>query len=117
LDIAQQEDILTETLRVLEHPEFADIFGPGSLAEVPLTGLLGDRIMSGQIDRLLVRETDVLIIDYKTNRPSPTRIADVPAVYLRQMQIYRDALAGIYPEKQIKTALLWTDGPHLMPLG
>jgi len=112
----QQEIILQETLDVLQHPEFAAIFGPGSRAEVPLTGLLGSRIMSGQIDRLLIGEDEILIIDYKTNRPSPHELVDVPPVYFRQMGIYRDALKKMYPEKRIKCGLLWTDGPHLMVL-
>jgi ATP-dependent helicase/nuclease subunit A len=77
---------------------------------------LGQNIMSGQIDRLLIRGEDVLIIDYKTNRPSPRNIADVPEVYIRQMRIYRMALKKMYPEKAIKCGLLWTDGPHLMVL-
>ncbi len=114
LSDAQQQQILQETLTVLNHPDFAEIFGPGSLAEVPLTGLFGDQVMSGQIDRLLIKEDEIQIIDYKTNRPSPTDLEKVPAVYLRQMKIYQDALKKMYPEKRIKCGLLWTDGPHLM---
>ncbi|MBE7636008.1 double-strand break repair helicase AddA [Sneathiella sp. P13V-1] len=116
LSDAQQREILTETLKVLTHPDFSDIFGPGSRAEVPLTGLMGDRIMSGQIDRLLIRDDDILIVDYKTNRPSPRDLAEVPQVYIRQMQIYREALKKIHPEKAIKCGLLWTDGPYLMEI-
>ncbi len=111
-----RDAILAETLKVLNHPEFSAIFGPESQAEVPITGVFGDRVMSGQIDRLLVGDDHILVVDYKTNRPSPRNIEDVPQVYLRQMEIYRRALADIYPGKPIKTALLWTDGPHLMVL-
>lgn len=116
LSIAKQQQILTETLAVLNHAEFSEIFGPGSLAEVPLTGFFGNQIMSGQIDRLLIGVDEIQIIDYKTNRPSPTKLEDVPALYIRQMGIYRDALKLMYPEKRIKCGLLWTDGPHLMTL-
>lgn len=116
LDTGRRDAILKETLNVLNHPEFSAIFGPQSQAEVPITGVFGDRVMSGQIDRLLVGDTEILVVDYKTNRPSPRNIEDVPKVYLRQMEIYRQALADIYPGKPIKTALLWTDGPHLMVL-
>lgn len=110
----QQAQILAETLRVLRDPQFARIFGPDSMAEVPLTGLFGDQIMSGQIDRLLIGDEEILIVDYKTNRPSPAEINNVPAIYIRQMKIYRQALSRMYPEKPIKCGLLWTDGPHLM---
>ncbi len=110
-----QESIVRETLDVLNHPEFAAIFGAGSMAETPITGLIhGNQLVSGQIDRLLITETEILIIDYKTNRPPPTDAKDIPAIYKRQMQSYRDIIKEIYPNHIIKTALIWTDGPNLM---
>ncbi|MAS86657.1 MAG: double-strand break repair helicase AddA [Micavibrio sp.] len=111
-----QQSIADETLAILEDPNFAPLFGKGSMAEVPLSGLLGKQILSGQIDRLLITDTEVWIIDYKSNRPSPQRIEDVPAIYMKQMRSYRQALEKIYPHHHIKTYLLWTDGPRLMEI-
>lgn len=116
LNTHSQEEILRETLAVINDPSFGPIFGEGSMAEVPITGVFGDQVMSGQIDRLLVTEKEIFIVDYKTNRPSPRSINDVPKMYLRQMSIYQQALSQMYPGKSIKSALLWTDGPHLMLL-
>jgi ATP-dependent helicase/nuclease subunit A len=113
---AQQREILAETMAVLRHPDFAPIFGPGSRAEVPLTALLSGRVISGQVDRLLVTDSEILVIDYKTNRPPPVRIAEVDASYLRQLASYRAALMEIYPGKTVRCALLWTDGPNLMAI-
>ena len=111
-----RQDIVRETLAILAHPEFAAIFGTGSLAEVPVTGLMDGRLVSGQIDRLLVTKKDILIIDYKTNRPPPRHVHDVSPLYLRQMQAYAATLRAIYPGRTVRAALLWTDGPRLMPL-
>ena len=72
--------------------------------------------VAGQIDRLVVTDNAVLILDYKSNRPAPRQERDVPAVYVRQMAAYRAVLARIYPERRIICALLWTDGPRLMQL-
>ncbi len=116
LAVAAQAELAAEVARVLEHPEFAPIFGPGSQAEVPVVGMVGERVVSGQVDRLLVTKAEVLVIDFKTNRPPPRDTADVPPVYLRQMAAYRAALACIYPGRAIRCALLWTDAPRLMPL-
>ncbi|MEH6545978.1 MAG: double-strand break repair helicase AddA [Sneathiella sp.] len=116
LSTSSQDEILRETLAVINDPDFGQIFGEGSKAEVPITGVFGDQVMSGQIDRLLVTEKEILIVDYKTNRPSPRSIGDVPKKYLRQMSLYQQALFQMYPGKPIKSALLWTDGPHLMIL-
>lgn len=116
LSAHSREEILRETLTVINDPSFGPIFGEGSMAEVPITGVFGDQVMSGQIDRLLIAEEEILIVDYKTNRSSPRSVSEVPNRYLRQMSIYRKAMLQMYPGKPIKTALLWTDGPHLMLL-
>jgi ATP-dependent helicase/nuclease subunit A len=106
-----------EILAVLRHPDFAPIFGPGSRAEVPVVGLAGKKyVVSGQMDRILVKPDAVLVVDYKTNRPPPRDPAAVPALYLTQMAAYRAVLRAVYPERPVKCALLWTDGPFLMPL-
>lgn len=113
----RQEQFRAETMAVVTHPDFADLFGPGSLAEVPLTGVVAARhVVSGQVDRLLVRPDGVWIVDFKTNRPPPRRVEDVADAYLVQMALYRDVLQQVYPDRPVHCALLWTDGPFLMDL-
>jgi ATP-dependent helicase/nuclease subunit A len=114
LDAEQQRETLAETLAVLEHPEFQALFGPGSLAEVPVVGLVDEHALSGRIDRLLVTEREVIVVDYKTNRPPSRQLAEVPPAYLAQLQAYRRALAQIYPDKTVLTLLLWTVGPFVL---
>ena len=116
LSLDQQIEIAAEITAVLNDPDFAPIFGPGSRAEVPLIGKVLGQVISAQLDRLLITQTEVLVVDFKTNRPPPRKPSEVADVYLRQMAAYRMALREIYPDKKIKCALLWTVGPHLMPL-
>jgi ATP-dependent helicase/nuclease subunit A len=114
------KEILSETLAVMNHPDHADLFGPSSIAEVPVTGVLGtgadSTVLSGQIDRLLVTDNTVTIIDYKTNRPPPETENAVSPVYLRQMAAYRALLKGVYPDRSIHALLLWTVEPRIMTL-
>ena len=49
-------------------------------------------------------------------RPPPAIEEEVPAVYLRQLATYQAALQRIYPDRPVQCALLWTDGPRLMPI-
>jgi ATP-dependent helicase/nuclease subunit A len=116
LSTEEQDEIRNETLAVLGHPDFAAIFGPGSQAEVPLVGLVEGHALSGQIDRLVVEDGRVLVVDFKTLRPPPATEAEVAAIYLRQLALYRAALGRIYPGREIRCALLWTEGPRLMPI-
>jgi ATP-dependent helicase/nuclease subunit A len=116
LDAAAIDALTAETLAVMAHPAAAPLFGPGSVAEAPLAGRIGDTVISGQIDRLLVEAEVVHIADYKTNRPPPAKEADVAPAYLRQMAAYRALLREIYPKKTISCSLIWTDGANVMPL-
>lgn len=116
--IDDPEQIIHEALSLLSTPALTEIFQTG-LAEVEISAnlpaLSGDRI-HGAIDRLLVSDTEILAVDFKSNRAVPTTAQDVPLGLLRQMAAYRDALSQIYPDRQIKTALLWTKTADLMPL-
>lgn len=112
----------SEVNAVISDPVLGALFGDGSRAEVPIAGLVetksdpGGRPIAGQVDRLVVSGEQVLIVDYKTNRPPPASVEGVPAVYLRQMGLYVRALQSVYPDKKIVAALLWTDALRLMEL-
>ncbi len=106
---SQQADLTKELLAVLNHPEFAEIFSQNSRSEVPIVGLLGANVVSGQIDRLVVTKNEVLIVDYKSNRNPPNNVNEIPSVYIKQMQIYSDVVKNIYPNHKVKSALLWTE--------
>jgi len=103
-------------LAILDHPELAPLFGPGSSAEVPLTGLVGDAVVGGLVDRLAVLADRVLIADYKTNRRPPTRIEDTPVLYRRQMAAYRAVLRAIFPGRTVTCALVWTQTSQVVML-
>jgi ATP-dependent exoDNAse (exonuclease V) beta subunit len=72
--------------------------------------------IDGRLDRLAVSDTEVLILDFKTNRPPPAREADVPPAYLAQMALYRAAAEAVFPGRRIVCGLLFTDGPRLLRL-
>jgi ATP-dependent helicase/nuclease subunit A len=115
----EQEAIRRETIAVLADPSFAPLFGPDSRAEVPIVGLVGAKepiAVAGQIDRLVVLPGEVLIVDYKTLRPPPASEAAIPEAYLRQLALYVAAVERIWPDRPVRAALLWTDGPRLMPV-
>jgi ATP-dependent helicase/nuclease subunit A len=120
LDEVQREEMAAAALTVLADPRFAAVFGPGSRAEVPLVGgattLPGGVAISGRVDRLVVEDGRVLVVDFKTNRPAPPRIEDADPSYVLQMAIYAAVLAEVFPGRAIEAALVWTDGPNLMPV-
>jgi len=117
---AECESMVQAVCRLLNDLRFAELFLPGSRAEVPIVGRLpganGTITVSGQVDRLVVAEDAVLLADYKTNRPAPRRMEDVPEPYVAQLALYRAVLGQLYPEKAVRAALVWTDVPDLMEM-
>jgi ATP-dependent helicase/nuclease subunit A len=120
LDAGERSSLAEQVMRVLEDPRFHALYAPGSRAEVPIVGkltLAGETVrVAGQIDRLAVTQDTVFIADFKTNRPAPQRIEDVPLGYIRQLALYRAVLTKLYPGKIVRAALVWTDVPDLMEL-
>jgi ATP-dependent helicase/nuclease subunit A len=112
----EAEHLLVGVLAILEDPTFKDVFGPDALEEVPITGIIGRYTVSGQIDRLILKDNEALIIDYKTNRPPPAVVDDVPSAYLRQLAAYRAVIRATGPLTAVRCALLWTETAHLMPI-
>jgi len=120
LPAEEREIIAEQVMVVLDDKRFYELYGANSRAEVPIVGRIqigGKTVrVSGQIDRLAVTQDAVLIADFKTNRPAPRRIEDVPRPYLTQLALYRAVLAKLYPDKPVRCALIWTEVPDLMEL-
>ncbi len=119
----ERHRIAAEVMAILEDGRFSDLFARGSRAEVPLVATLPldgpdgrPLVISGQVDRLVVTDDEVRIVDFKTNRPPPPTVDGVAPLYIRQMAAYRIALAGIFPDKTASAFLLWTDGPRIMEI-
>ncbi len=124
LPVAVRKGIVAEVLAVLRDPTFAAAFGLDSRPEVPLvaeipppSGKKGLPLrLNAVIDRLVVGPRELLIIDYKTNRPPPLEPSGVAPTYIYQLAAYRLALQRIYPEHIVRAAILWTDGARLMEI-
>ncbi len=103
-----------KVLALIDDQRFKEVFATGSRAEVAIVGRLErpgrpPALVSGQIDRLVVRPDEVLIVDFKTNQAAPGNAAEAPAAYVRQLALYRAVLSRLYPQRAIRAALLWTE--------
>ena len=88
--------------KILSNPETARFFAPGSRAEVPIAGEINGEFHSFRIDRMIVSETAVEILDYKTDRTRESR-----DVYAQKLADYASMLARIYPGREIRAFILW----------
>ncbi|MBW6505439.1 MAG: double-strand break repair helicase AddA [Rhodobacteraceae bacterium] len=118
-NLAEIEPVLATAARVLQAPEMAAYLGAEALAEVeftaPLPELGGARV-HGAIDRLVITDDALRLLDFKSNAVVPQSPEAVPEGILRQMGAYAAALAQIYPGRAIEVAIFWTEAASLMPL-
>jgi ATP-dependent helicase/nuclease subunit A len=119
LSTAEHDEILRQVQAVLDEPSFAALFAPGSRAETPIVGRRGERLISGQVDRLAITAEAVLIADYKTNRPAPRTLDEAEnryPGYVTQLALYRAVLGRLYPDRPVRAVLVWTEVPQLMEI-
>ena len=123
LPARMHESIVRETLAILTDPALGPVFGPHSRAEVAIVAEIASPSgtgpplrIAGQIDRLVELAGDILIVDYKTNRPPPRDLDEVPRAYVHQLAAYCLAVERAFGARRVRAALLWTEGPRLMEL-
>jgi ATP-dependent helicase/nuclease subunit A len=112
----EQIDLPNNLTDLLTAERFRLIFGKDSLAEVPVVGVWEGKAVSGQIDRLVITDKEVWIIDFKTNRHIPSEEDNIPKLYREQLNAYHGLISQIFSDKVIRTYLLWTENLTLMEI-
>ena len=85
--------------------------------EAPLAATLPDgRVIAGTVDRLLIEERRVSVLDFKTGRV-PARATRTSRLRIgRRWKPMPRRLRVIFPGREISAALLYTAGPQLFEL-
>ncbi|MCQ4633807.1 double-strand break repair helicase AddA [Shinella sp. CPCC 100929] len=108
-----RDALVDAALAVIDDESLATIFSPAARAEVSIMGTLTlgsrDFAVSGRIDRMAVTETAVEIVDFKTNRVPPGSLKDIPFEHRAQLAIYRAILGPLYPGREIRCGLIYTE--------
>lgn len=112
----ERAELACSALAVLAEPTWAELFSPAALAEVPIAATVGDQVVAGTIDRLLIGTDRIRLVDFKTARRPPASLDEVPVAILRQMAAYAAALEAAYPGRAVDAALLYTQEPQLIAI-
>jgi ATP-dependent helicase/nuclease subunit A len=111
-----KKQLMVAVAAVITNPEWSVFFSPAARAEVPLAAVVGDTVISGRVDRLVIEPGLVRLVDFKTGRSVPDDENGVIVPYLRQMAHYVAALEMIFPDAAVEASLLFTHAPKLISL-
>lgn len=116
---------LKEARAVINHPEFSNLFESNQYLsaynEVPIQYTQGknegEQMVYGIIDRVVITENEVFVIDYKTHRLTvPDKINEIGEYYRAQINLYCQGAKLLWPEKNIRGLLLLTHKLQLVPI-
>ena len=104
--------LVQKAVSILGRPELAPVFGPNSRAEVPflVRAVRGGEAVKlvGRLDRLVVEERSVLVVDFKSDANPPDESQPLPAGYLAQVGLYAFSAGQLFPGYDVRAAILWT---------
>jgi ATP-dependent helicase/nuclease subunit A len=116
----RHEALGAKAMSILQRPELQRLFGASSRAEVPfLVNAIRDGApirLAGRIDRLVVDEEGVTVLDYKSDASVPDGPEDVPGNYVTQLGLYALIAGQLFPGRPVRAAILWTQLESLMIL-
>lgn len=114
-NLAQQnaQRIITEVKQQYETIKNSDIVKVllpqvNSYAELPFVLKQDKTIYSGRIDRLIIKDKNINIYDYKTFPVTESEIPDLIKKYKTQTSIYKQAVSELFTNRSTKTFLVFT---------
>ena len=114
------ERVAGKAISILSRPEHDALFGPKSRAELLFRVAVqqnGKPVwLSGRLDRVVVDDSGVLVVDYKSDAQVPEGATDVKGNYLTQLGLYALVAGQLFPGRPVRAAILWTELELLMNL-
>ncbi len=116
----QFQSCLAETRHLLQQPQLQLLFDKqnydAAYNEVPISYELGNCMVYGIIDRLVITDEQVLLIDYKTHRLEAEHFHKLVEAYKPQLNLYVEGIKKVWPKYAIKPYLLFTHSATLLPV-
>lgn len=110
LNAKEKKEITYEISAFIDSNLFTEIFSNEVKCEVEIVGKINDRDFLGRIDLLIVKENEVLIVDYKSDEAMSEGVSQQ---YQNQLRNYQNLVQKIYPRKKVSCAVLWVKGLRL----
>ncbi len=116
---SELDNWMDEAFKTVNNRDFENIFNPRAyqqaLNELPVMYQHNKRSVYGVIDRLIINDDNILLIDYKSHQVETEAELELLAdTFQNQMQLYRTGVEKLWPGKKIKSGLLFTHSARLI---
>ncbi|HHS82973.1 MAG TPA: hypothetical protein ENJ68_05575, partial [Devosia sp.] len=119
-DADGRKELAARALSILSGADAPRLFGPGSRAEVPFLAHARKNgvpvHISGTMDRVIVGDGQVLVVDFKSNAHPPPDQQGLSHPYRTQMGLYLKCAPLLFPDHSATAAIYWTRSERLMLL-
>jgi len=113
------QDWCQEARATISAPALREVFHPPQDAQVfnecPILYRHGEQDVYGIIDRLVVNEKELLVIDYKSHQfEDPSHAPAIAQQFSEQLDLYRDGVRRLWPDHDVRTGVVFTAHPLLV---
>lgn len=113
LDSNEYSECVSEAKAVINHADFEHLFNDDDFDkaynELPIHYRSGKKDIHGVIDRVVIKDNTLYLVDYKTHQNiTNNNISDVADEYKKQIAFYKQGLQKVWPDHMIKPYLLFT---------
>jgi ATP-dependent helicase/nuclease subunit A len=107
MDANQQAEVLFKIKRLFACDFWQSLLKDKIYTELPFVDYANGKNFIGRIDLLTISESEIRIVDYKTDSSVPKSEKYIPKKYLEQMHRYKTAMSKIYPNHKVSCFILW----------
>ena len=112
------ERALNEVKNCYQSKELEEIFSTSDekeiLKEIPISFTESNKVYFRIIDQIIIDKMSAWIIDYKTSSEATlASMHELAKQYRPQMSVYKNAVKKLYPNKTIRTSVLFTSIPAI----
>lgn len=102
--------------KIIHNQKFCDLIKEDFHTEIAIGTEDHDSTKIGRIDLMIIKNSETIIIDYKSDINPPKDSNKVPKTYKKQLDFYKGTVQKIYPDKKIITMILWLENGNLMEI-
>lgn len=114
INVESKERMLKSIDKIINNQKFCNLIKEDFCTEIAIGTEDSGLTKIGRIDLMIIKNSEAIIIDYKSDINPPKDNKQIPKSYQKQLDFYKNTVQKIYPKKNIITMILWLENGELM---